>query len=129
VGQCAFCKADAELCEAAEFPICAKCWTEHEARRTCPVSAREIRFALIQYLVDAIAREQTASDEFNTAIGQFPHEIRFCVRQLPLPREVRWDNPAVEKVTEARMRPPQLFPGGNQFAGCVLNKLASIRVR
>jgi hypothetical protein len=70
VGQCAFC--DAELPESAELPICAKCSTEHEARRTCPVSAQEIRFALIQELVDATVREKAASDEFNTALGQFP---------------------------------------------------------
>ena len=72
MGQCAFCKAEAELCEATELPICARCSTEHEARRACPVSAQEIRFALIQDLVDATVREKAASDEFNTAIGQFP---------------------------------------------------------
>jgi len=72
VGQCAFCKADAELPESVELPMCAKCSTEHEARRACPVSAQEIRFALIQDLVDATVREKAASDEFDTVIGQFP---------------------------------------------------------
>jgi hypothetical protein len=72
VGQCAFCKADARLPESAELPICAKCSTEHESRRTCPVSAHEIRFALIRDLVDATVREKAASDEFDTVIGQFP---------------------------------------------------------
>jgi len=70
VGQCAFCKADAELPESTEFPTCAKCSAGHEASR--PVSAQEIRFALIRDLVDATVREKAASDEFNTAIGQFP---------------------------------------------------------
>ena len=72
MGQCAFCKADAALSECAELPICARCSAECEARRTCPVSAQEIRLVLIQDLVDATVREKAASDEFNTAIGQFP---------------------------------------------------------
>jgi hypothetical protein len=72
VGQCAFCKADAELADPAELLICAKCSTDHQARHTCPVSAQEIRLALIRDLVDATVREKAASDEFNTAIGQFP---------------------------------------------------------
>jgi len=36
------------------------------------VSAQEIRFALIEDLVDATVREKAASDEFDTVIGQFP---------------------------------------------------------
>jgi len=72
VGQCAFCKAEAALPESAELPICARCSAELQATHTCPVSAQEIRFALIQDLVDATVREKAASDEFNTAIGQFP---------------------------------------------------------
>lgn len=71
MGQCTLCKADAELLESAELPICAKCSAEHEPRPTCP-SAQEIRLALIQELVDATGREKAASDEFNTVISQFP---------------------------------------------------------
>ena len=67
MGQCAFCKE-----ESAELPTCAKCSAEHEARRASPESAQKIRLALIQDLVDATVREKAASDEFNTAIGQFP---------------------------------------------------------
>jgi hypothetical protein len=72
VGQCAFCNADVELLESAESPICARCSTEHHARRTCLVSGQEIRFALIQDLVDATVREKAAADEFDTVISQFP---------------------------------------------------------
>jgi len=53
--------------------------------------------------------------------------LRVC--GLPLPGEVRWDNSAVQKVIEARMRSPHVFPGGDQFARSVLDKLASVRVR
>ena len=72
MGQCAFCKADAKLPESAELPICAKCSAEHESKRAAAVSAQEIRFALIQELVDATVAETAATDEFNTVIGQFP---------------------------------------------------------
>jgi hypothetical protein len=77
VGQCAFCKANAEQPESAELAICAKCSTEYEATGTCQVSAQEIRFALIQNLVDATLREKAASDEFNTAISQFPSGLPY----------------------------------------------------
>jgi hypothetical protein len=72
VGHCAFCKADVESPDSAELPICARCSTEHQARRTRGAAAQEIRFALIQDLVDATVREKAASDEFDTALGQFP---------------------------------------------------------
>ena len=62
MGQCAFCKANAEQPESAELAICAKCSSEHEARGARQVSAQEIRFALIQNLVDATLREKAASD-------------------------------------------------------------------
>jgi len=38
------------------------------------------------------------------------------LNQLPLLREIRWDNPTIEKVVKAGMCSPHLFPGGNQFA-------------
>jgi hypothetical protein len=49
--------------------------------------------------------------------------------RLPLPREVHWDNPSVEEVIEARMRSPHVFPGSDQFARSVLDKLASVWMR
>ena len=72
MGQRAFSNANGELPESAELSICAKCSAEHESKRACPVSAQEIRLALIQDLVDATAGEKAAADEFDTVIGQFP---------------------------------------------------------
>ncbi len=72
MGQCAFCNADVESTESAELPICAKCSAEHESKRASAVSVEEIRFALIQDLVDATVAETAATDEFNKVIGQFP---------------------------------------------------------
>jgi hypothetical protein len=71
MAQCAYCGADIEIQEA-EAPICARCSDAREARRKPPASEQEIRYALIQDLVDATVREKAASDAFNTAIGQFP---------------------------------------------------------
>ena len=70
MGQCAFCKAELELQDSANVPICVRCSIEHQTRRTYPASAQEIRVALIQELVDATVRE--ASDELDTALSQFP---------------------------------------------------------
>jgi hypothetical protein len=42
---------------------------------------------------------------------------------LPTPRDVRWDNPAIEKVIEARMRSPHVFTGDDQLGRSVLDKL------
>ena len=73
--QCAFCKADIGLPESADLRICAKCSAELEAQGAPPVS--EIRSVLIQDLVEATVREKAASDEFNTAIGQFPSGLPY----------------------------------------------------
>ena len=56
--QCAFCKADTELLESAEVPMCAKCLAEIEARRVSPVSVQEVRSVLIQDLAEATVREK-----------------------------------------------------------------------
>ena len=72
MAQCAYCSSNAETVEAGEVPICAKCSDERKARRKPPASEPEIRYVLIQNLVDATVREKAASDHFNTVIGQFP---------------------------------------------------------
>ncbi len=95
MGQCTFCKARAELLESAELPICSKCSAEHGARRTSRESAQEIRLGLIQDLLDATVREKAASDEFNTAIGQFPSG-------LPYPDGSQFIKDASSKLIAAR---------------------------
>lgn len=72
MAQCAYCSSHAEAVEAGGVPICAKCSDEREARRKPPASEQEIRYVLIQDLVDATVQEKAASDEFNTVIDQFP---------------------------------------------------------
>jgi hypothetical protein len=115
VSQCAFCKANAELQESAELPICAKCSTEHEARRTCQVSAQEIRFALIQDLVDATVREKAASDEFDTVIGQFPSG-------LPHPGGSQLINNASSELIAARKDKGRAYSRLNDFLDRGINR-------
>jgi hypothetical protein len=87
VGQCTFCKADAELPEFAKLPIGAKASAEHKARRTCAVSAQEIRFALIQRGKKREPREHNAQIELLCPLRFIVYQYACTYRKIGLRRQ------------------------------------------
>ena len=71
MAQCSYCRAETESYDSG-VPVCFNCLDEREPRRKPPASEDEFRYALVQDLLDATAREKVASEKFNAVIDQFP---------------------------------------------------------
>jgi hypothetical protein len=95
MAQCVYCGADVDIQNGGQASICARCSDAHEPMCKLPASQQEIRYALIQDLVEATVREKAASDEFDTAIAQFPSG-------LPHPHGSQLIRNASRKLIDAR---------------------------
>ena len=71
MAQCAFCRAETELYDGGDVPICVECSDAREAKRK-PPATEQIRRFLIQEGIEATARASAALGEFNEVMDQFP---------------------------------------------------------
>ena len=70
--KCAHCKLeDTELYENG-IPLCLKCSDKREAKTEPLATEQEIRVILLQDMLEAAARNNTAIQEFDLVKGQFP---------------------------------------------------------
>jgi hypothetical protein len=70
--KCAHCKLeDTELYENG-IPLCLKCSDKREAKTEPLATEQEIRVILLQDMLEAAARNNTAIQEFELVKGQFP---------------------------------------------------------
>lgn len=72
MAKCAHCAVeDTELYENG-IPVCLKCSDRGEAKRKPPATEQEIRAILLQDMLESSARHNTAIQEFELVMGQYP---------------------------------------------------------
>jgi len=71
MAQCAYCKAETYLYDGG-VPICLQCSAAQDAKRKPPAMEQSIRTTLLQDMLEATARNNEASEEFESVMGQLP---------------------------------------------------------
>jgi hypothetical protein len=71
MAQCAYCKAETFMHDCG-VPVCIQCSNTREAKRKPPASEQEIRTTLFQDVLEATARNDEATREFDAVMSQFP---------------------------------------------------------
>ena len=56
----------------SSISICLKCWEARAAELKPPVTADQVRTALIEGILEAVALKNKASEAFEIVMGQFP---------------------------------------------------------
>jgi hypothetical protein len=72
MAQCAFCKNETEIYDGGDVPICVECSDLRKARRKPSTIEQQIRCTLLQDLLEATARNNEATREFESVMKQFP---------------------------------------------------------
>src|SRR5438477_12060710 len=74
MARCAYCKAETILYDH-DVAICLECANEREVKRKPPNTYLQVRTTLLQDVLEATARANTARESFDAVMGNIPSGI------------------------------------------------------